>query len=565
MLFTSLIVACLSTAAAAEEKINTYDVDIIVKTDGDILVTERIDVTVEGRQIRRGIFRDLPRFYEKSGTKLPFRYRMREIKRDGEDEPYEKTTIDNAVRWRIGDADVLLDHGRHVYEITYLAENQIRFFDNRDELYWNAIGQYWAFPIDSATVNIVMPDGARAFAPVAYTGAFGEQGGAYSHEQNGSTHSFQTTSRLEAENGMSVSISMQKGLIDPPSASDLRKEWWAANGALLILIAGAIGITGFHFSAWRRVGVDPQKGPVFPRYEPPEGYSPAGVHYIYYRSLNGHKALIASILNLAINNWITISDVNKKSTTLSRPENTDDAGEAFPAEKEFLSNLLSQNSKKTIGGKPDTTFTKAYQRFQKTVGKRFGSDYFKWNFGYIAIAIALSVGAIGLAAATAISWSVYMTLGVGVLIIVNVLFAYLLPAPTIKGQEIRTAIEGFRLYLKTAEKLQLNAADTPSGAPPAMSRERYERFLPYAVALDVEKPWTKHFEKLVPEEAASYAPHWSRVSGRHYNSLHGLNSALVSSLSSGVSSALPQSSGSSGSGGGGFSGGGGGGGGGGGW
>ena len=47
--------------------------------------------------------------------------------------------------------------------------------------------------------------------------------------------------------------------------------------------------------------------------------------------------------------------------------------------------------------------------------------------------------------------------------------------------------------------------------------------------------------------------------------LSGLNDALISSISSGVSSALPQSSSSSGSGGGGFSGGGGGGGGGGGW
>ena len=49
--------------AAAEEVINRFDAGIEVETDGDILVTETITVTAEGNQIRRGIFRDLPRYY----------------------------------------------------------------------------------------------------------------------------------------------------------------------------------------------------------------------------------------------------------------------------------------------------------------------------------------------------------------------------------------------------------------------------------------------------------------------------------------------------------------------
>jgi uncharacterized membrane protein len=147
----------------------------------------------------------------------------------------------------------------------------------------------------------------------------------------------------------------------------------------------------------------------------------------------------------------------------------------------------------------------------------------------------------------------------------NILFLYLMPAPTPKGQKVRTEIEGFRLYMETAEKLQLNAVEVGSASPPPMSKARYETFLPYAVALGVEKPWSRHFEKLLPTEAEDYHPAWAGFSSSSGRSLSGLNDALISSLSSGVSSALPQSSGSSGSGGGGSSGGGGGGGGGGGW
>jgi uncharacterized membrane protein len=139
-----------------------------------------------------------------------------------------------------------------------------------------------------------------------------------------------------------------------------------------------------------------------------------------------------------------------------------------------------------------------------------------------------------------------------------------MPAATPKGQEVRSAIEGLRLYMETAEKLQLNAVEVGSEAPPPMTKERYEKFLPYAVALGVEAPWTRHFERLIPEQAAAYSPTWTNMgSGSH--SLAGLSGALVSQMSSGVTSAMPQGSSSSGSGGGGSSGGGGGGGGGGGW
>jgi len=117
--------------------------------------------------------------------------------------------------------------------------------------------------------------------------------------------------------------------------------------------------------------------------------------------------------------------------------------------------------------------------------------------------------------------------------------------------------------METAERLQLNAVKIGSEAPPPMTKERYERFLPYAVALGVEKPWTQHFERLIPQEAANYHPTWTNMSTNQ--SLGALTGAMVANMSSGVASALPQSSSSSGSGGGGSSGGGGGGGGGGGW
>ena len=165
----------------------------------------------------------------------------------------------------------------------------------------------------------------------------------------------------------------------------------------------------------------------------------------------------------------------------------------------------------------------------------------------------------------AAKWTIWHTVVLLGLVGLNGLFMYLMPAPTRKGQDVRTHLEGFRLYMEKAEALQLNSMDVGSEAPPPMTKDRYEAFLPYALALGVEKPWTKHFERLIPDEAEAYNPGWTNLGRGGFGKIGGISEGIVSGISSGVSASAPQSSGSSGSGGGGFSGGGGGGGGGGGW
>jgi uncharacterized membrane protein len=219
----------------------------------------------------------------------------------------------------------------------------------------------------------------------------------------------------------------------------------------------------------------------------------------------------------------------------------------------------------SFGQTYNPTLTSAYEAFRKSLAKSYGAEYFRWNTGYLILAVAGGIVAVILAANLALTWTSLHTLVVAGLAAMILAGAYFLPAATKKGQEIRTEIEGFRLYLKTAEEMHLNAVEVGSEAPPPMTVERYERFLPYAIALGVEKPWTEHFEALMPKEAADYRPAWAHGNYGGGRSLAGLNSALVANLSSGVANSMPKSSGSSGSGGGGSSGGGGGGGGGGGW
>ncbi|MBL8547723.1 MAG: DUF2207 domain-containing protein [Hyphomonadaceae bacterium] len=562
-LFFALIALLLATPALATEQINSFDVAIKVERDGDIIVTETINVRSEGSEIRRGIFRDLPRFYEQDGARYHYEYDVLTVQRDDRQEKYDTDSEDNAYRILIGDEDVFLENGDHTYVIRYRVKNQVRYFADHDEFYWNVTGNYWNFPIAHASAVITLPQGANITETNIYTGAIGAAGQDATLTRTGEHLTFNTTRALASGEGLTVSISIAKGLIDPPSQTDLAALWWQRNGALAILLTSIAGLFWYLYSAFVRVGRDPPKNPIFPRYEAPAGYSPAAVHYIYNRAVTGHRALIATLMQLAVKGHLTVDATDKKKTILTRNPSAPAGADLAPEDRAFEADLFVGSNQRTLGGQYDSGFTNAYTTFTTALGKKYGDDYFRWNIGYIIAALALSIGAFVIAATQINEWSWAMTIGLVALTGLNVVFMYLLPAPTVKGQQIRTEIEGLRLYMETAEKLQLNAAKPGTEAPPPMTKERYEKFLPYAVALDVEKPWTEHFEKLLPQEAANYHPTWAGIStGQSFASM---SDSMVSNISSGVSSSLPQSSSSSGGGGGGSSGGGGGGGGGGGW
>ena len=78
-----------------------------------------------------------------------------------------------------------------------------------------------------------------------------------------------------------------------------------------------------------------------------------------------------------------------------------------------------------------------------------------------------------------------------VTVIINALFYLLLKAPTHAGRRLLDRVEGFRLFLDVAEKDEMNFRNPPEKTP-----ELFEKFLPFALALDVEQRWMERFAGL---------------------------------------------------------------------
>lgn len=137
-----------------------------------------------------------------------------------------------------------------------------------------------------------------------------------------------------------------------------------------------------------------------------------------------------------------------------------------------------------------------------------------------------------------------------------VVFYKALKARNIEGVELQNQIDGFKIFLKATESQQLKFFNKQL----PHTFETYQKYLPFAVALDLETQWTEKFDN----EIKLYAQNNDNSIGWYSGSMLAFSSSnFASSLSSSISSSISSSSSSGSSGG--SSGGGGGGGGGGGW
>ncbi len=615
-----LAVILLTTvwSVSAQEIIENYDVEIEVMTDRSIRVTEEITVKVEGVNISRGLFRDIKDvLVDDDGKKYRYFLDVEQVLRDGNEEPYSVSRGETETNIRIGEADVLLEHRNHTYTIVYTMRGQVRFFVDFDELYWNAIAQYWEFPIREGSVLVKLPQGAEIIELNGYTGGYGESTKQVEPQRvNNTTATFVLTSPLDSKEGLSVSVTWNKGVIaeaTPEQMAEDRVEL-VPEGRYTIyyLYGGIIIIFLYYYLIWRRVGVDPKKGAIIPRWEVPGDLSAGPVRYIKNMGYD-NEVFASSIISLAIKRHIDISK-EKKKFTLTRIKH--EKAQPLSTEEMVILEKLFGSSYKSIevDQANHRTFGNALSAYRKDIKKKHKKRNFSNNYGWIVPGILLSFAVLILSMAQindptlpvffvilalqgvfligifmAKKWVIRivmfvfagfmaipilviysdLSLDLNVLVpfipgllglgIINYIFFFLLPAPTVAGRRLMDEIEGLKMYMKTAEKERLDLMN-----PPEEDLQLFEKLFPYALALGVEQKWSRKFEKML--DRIDYSPEWYHGD---FNRAHmavfsaSLGSSFASSLS--TASTSPQSSSSSGSGGGGFSGGGGGGGGGGGW
>lgn len=640
------------TRAPAAEVIHSFDSHGVLDKSGELSVTERIRVRAEGRDIKRGIYRDFPlTFLDAEGRRREVSFKLLGVTRDGRPENYfTERKSGGVIRIYAGDKDVTLTPGDHTYEFRYRTARQVRWFDSGPELNWNVTGNFWTFPILAASYRLELADGLRPVRWTAFTGPLGARGTDYRAGLSSDGALVVTTTRpLRAGEGLTVVAALPEGAVEPPTQAT---ELWYAFYDNRSWVLGGVGfllVLVYYVSAWRAVGRDPKGGTIIPLFHPPKGTSPALANYIDNWGLGRDKwrAFTAAALSLAVKGLLRFDDKDG-TLRLRGTEKLKEGRASLPAgESAIAAWVESSGGSAVIDTSNSSGVANVSRNFTSAIENENRDRFFRRNLGYVLAGAAMTVavvvgtvvfgglseseiailaviafgsvwlglflvplltalfgairfGSIVRSALTLIIIGIFVAgisiamhdifsgisgevfpllvsllgdhplpfLLVGAFAMLNGLFLYLMRAPTALGRPVMDQLAGFKLYLETAESDRLNLRGAPE-----ITAERFEALLPYAVALDVEKPWSEAFaaalHRAYPDEQdpvnQHYRPNWhsGSWSGRSFGSAI---ASTVSSTASALSSAMPASSSSSGfSSGGGGSGGGGGGGGGGGW
>jgi uncharacterized membrane protein YgcG len=550
------------------------------------------------------------------------------VERDGMPEPSSTTSITGGIRIKIGNADSFVPQGEHVYRIHYTTTRQIGYFKDFDELNWNVTGNFWNFPIDVAEARIRLPRpvsfGNRAF----YTGPKGATGkdADVVFEEPGEIR-FRTTATLQREEGFTVAVAWPKNVVVEPTAEDIRARKFSELAPFGAGIFGLAAVIGYYIVAWARAGRGPRAGTIVPIFTPPDGLSPSAVRYVVDMGADS-RTFAAALIDLGVKGKLRLVEGEKpwfgrpKTTIEKRDGGT---GDLPPGEAAMMVQLFEAGDAIVMEQKNHSIFSAAQSALTKGLKQQYDGKLFVHNWAWSLRGLALMFGGVWLTAAAVVLsypsqnlWIVQSTwLGIGAIVLALTLvfglrsessalrmavrllagliglaavalagmtivlalgtgtfLPLLIPllslpvvvsafhwmaAPTREGRAVLDQIAGFKQYLSITEEERLERMNPPEKTP-----ELFERYLPFAIALEVENSWADRFSSVLA--AASAAGHtqtmvWYSGNSSPWSDPDGFVDSVGSSLSSSVASASASPSSS----GGGSSGGGGGGGGGGGW
>jgi uncharacterized membrane protein YgcG len=609
--------------AAGQERIVSYNSEITINSDSSMVVRETIVVVSTGDQIKRGIYRDFPtRYKDRLGSSYNVGFDVESVLRDGKIEEYTIESLSNGRRVRIGNKDRILPPGRYTYTIQYRTDRQLGFFKDHDELYWNVTGNGWAFPIEKASAVVNLPSGVPygAVETDGYTGPQGAAGKDFDIIINSiGTVEFVSTRPLGVNEGLTIVVGWPKGFVQEPTGSDRLSWFLKVNLGRMTGAACLLLLLIYYLISWWVVGRDPEKGTIIPLYDPPEGLSPAALRYIRRMGYD-QKVFASAIINMAVKGYLWIDEAYGKYTLFKQNSSIDvlSSEERAAAEQSGLETFGRLDIRNTN----HTAIKSAIDSLKESLKSAYGRDYFVNNRGWFwggLIFTVISLAAMGFLAeggftsfmmpavmgvvpviavitlfstfkntpaekgcirAFIIIFAIFfcgpflaisfLTAGGNFLIlleaiamgVINAKFFTLLKAHTKQGRRLTDKIEGFRMYLSTAEKDRMNFVNPPERTP-----QLFERYLPYALALDVQQQWAEQFTSVLSaaqNDGTYYYPMWYRGTRWNPYNMGGFADSFGSSFASAVSSSSSPPGSSSGFGGG-SSGGGGGGGGGGGW
>ncbi len=473
--------------------------------DGTLIVTEHIGLVFIGDW--HGIHRTIPIEYPgPHGSNYTLFLKVRSVT----GEQNQPLKYESSVKGGFRDLKIYIpgatDTTKEV-NIQYEVANGIRFFDSYDELYWNVTGNDWPVPIDYASGFALFPaNAAGQLRAQGFTGVYGSHDQEVSTKVDGNQVSVETTNPLPMRGGLTIDVYIPKGILKEPSGLT-KLGWYLKSNPIVFLPLFAFAVM---FTMWWYKGRDPESGlSVAPMYEAPKDMSPAEVGSLIDDSVDA-RDITSTIVDLAVRGYLHIEEKTQKVLLFS---NTDYIFKLLKPREEWrdlraheqamLANMFADSDVihlsdlknrfyLALPGVKRSILTELKAKGMYSVDPDSANAYRLLAIILIAapfvVLQVLGIAQFFLAPGVAV-------VSIVIAIAIVLIFGSLMTAKTLQGVRTVVEIKGFREFMNRVE------ADRLRTMPP----DTFEKFLPYAMALGVEKHWAQAFQGIVQNPPTWYA------------------------------------------------------------
>ena len=511
-----LLTLVISVAASATLRITAFDAQIALDGKGTLHIEEKLDVNFYSPH--HGIERFIPVSYKRStGENITVSLHVTSVTQDGGNVQYTTRRRGRNLYVRIGDSDRTII-GTHTYTITYTVARAILFHDDYIQLYWNVTGNDWAIPIDNASATVILPSSVNTsdVATTSYIGYYGNNTRRREATIDDQGRFVFNSGLLLPGEGLTIDMSIPRDQIAIAAPTTWQRIMWFLNAnkyaALPILTLIVM------FLVWLKVGKDPRKATIAPRFEPPKGMHPgeAGVLIDDRADL---RDISAMVIGLAVKGYLTIKEVGAEESGIA-DKITGFFGHSGPLDYEFvrekdadadlsgaetiLLNAMfdSSHADKRLLSSMENEFYKTLPKLKSALySGLIKKGYYPNNPERTRKSYA-GVGMFGVVLGIVIgfySGSLYLGLAIILSALIVLAFSPIMPRKTKKGVLVLQDLLGLSEYIHRAEVKQMEFHDAPEKSP-----QLFEKLLPYAMAFNLTSIWTKQFEGLMSEPPRWY-------------------------------------------------------------
>ena len=561
LLFLLSLFIYMPAYAANTEAVQAFNSLVTVNQDASIDVSETIQVQTNQQKFQYGIKRIL------NATK-PKDYEIRSITMDGVPTSYHVQVQNGQLNIMIGEPTQLLRPGSYVFGLTYHVQNVVHFGDDADSLTWNVADNDWGVPLNKITAGLQLPDQANLITHDAFINNKPNPGLVTVLQAASGVFNVETTKPLTSNETLSLKTSWPKGIVQVKVYSAALKADVEAYRVNEWEFGVTIAILIYYLFFWFSIGRNLNDKNLLPLFQPPANLSACATRYLLKMRFTS-KTFITALLSLATKRYLSFEGNHNQLVLIQHKDAT---AKLAHEEEVLLNSLFSAGETLTLTHNHRHQLRHARSQLRNALKEDFEHIYFKSNRGYIRLGIALSSIAfivpiftalqrfhalMAVASLCVFGYIVYRVakqlwhrliianhiptlthyaqalvslilfllaatgsayiLGMfsnnippvtlfflGVLLIVNIVFYHLMRSPTEAGRDLLNQIEGFKMFFHTTEKPRFAAL-----APPEMTTETLDKYLPYAVAMDEEHAWGERMLQVTGHHLnATYLPQW---------------------------------------------------------